>query len=87
MRSPQEKAPQSSTPEDRNDVAGHGRSAEYEAPCPTCDGERYDTTYEGYPAEDGGPGPCVTCNGSGTTTPRVVEAEPNWLAWRFIGHA
>lgn len=40
------------------------------APCPKCNGERYDTTYEGYPAEDGGPGPCVTCNGSGTTERR-----------------
>jgi hypothetical protein len=45
------------------------------APCPTCEGERYDTTYEGCPAEDGGPGPCVTCNGSGTTTPRPMAAE------------
>ena len=40
------------------------------APCPTCDGERYDITYRGAPAEDGGPDPCPTCNGSGTTERR-----------------
>jgi hypothetical protein len=46
--------------------------------CPTCEGERYDITYRGAPAEDGGPGPCPTCNGSGKRVPRPPMPVDEW---------
>jgi DnaJ-class molecular chaperone len=54
----------------------------FNAPCPTCEGERYDITYRGAPAEDGGPDPCPTCNGSGTTERRPNFGEDDGYDWK-----
>lgn len=51
----------------------------HETTCPYCEGARYDPTYRGAPAEDGGPDPCPQCGGKG------VLSEPSPVTYMDLG--
>lgn len=49
--------------------------------CPWCDGDTYDPSYRGCPAEDGGPDPCPVCDGAGRCDPILARGRQRVWNW------